>query len=73
MGSSLEQLKNYTVVVADTGDFEGNFSGQLLTFSFNRIHRTAVMDTVIKILSSIPTHLRLNPVSCTVVLILNPV
>jgi len=23
MGSSLEQLKNYTTVVADTGDFEG--------------------------------------------------
>jgi len=26
MGSSLEQLKNYTTVVSDTGDFEGELT-----------------------------------------------
>lgn len=33
MANSLEQLKNFTIVVADTGDFEGNLFSVLSTAS----------------------------------------
>ena len=30
--SSLDQLKNFTVIVADTGDFDGNLKFNILTW-----------------------------------------